>query len=88
MFEAIRAETQKPEHDLYNMFVLSIMSHGTENDCVFGTDGKLVKLTDLYDLLSTPKFPHMAGKPKLVIVQACSGGTLLLQARHNDIPII
>lgn len=62
------------------MFVLCIMSHGTENDDISGTDGKPVKLTEVYDLLSATKFPAMAGKPKMVILQACSGSKFSLQS--------
>jgi len=55
------------------MFFLFIGSHGVENS-VYGSDGKLVKLTDLYDLLSAPQNPAVADKPKLVVIQACSTG--------------
>lgn len=87
MLTTIAKETEHPDHVDYGMFVLVIMSHGTENDCVYGTDEQLVRLTDVYDLLSSPKFPLMTGKPKLVIVQACSGGescgSIYNNAMHN-----
>lgn len=73
LLEVIHKETENPHHDDYNTFALVIMSYGTENDYIVGTDGDLVRLGDVYDLLSSPRFPGMAGKPKMVIVQACSG---------------
>lgn len=55
------------------MFVLVISSHGTEGH-VCGSDDVLVKLTDIYDLLSPKNFTAMKYKPKLIIIQACGGG--------------
>lgn len=55
------------------MFVLVIMSHGTEQE-VFGSDSRPVKLKDIYSELEPYKFANMAGKPKWIIIQACSGG--------------
>ena len=57
------------------MFVLILMSLGKRNDIILDIERKPIKLMDIYDLLSPINFPAMAGKPKLVIVQACSGGS-------------
>ena len=70
---AISDETQKSDHKDYGMFVLVIMSHGDTNDRIFGADGKTIQLAEVLDLLSPLNFPTMAGKPKLVVIQACSG---------------
>lgn len=65
------------------------MSSGTENICVFGTDGKPVKLTKVYHLISSSKFPGMAGKPKMLVVETCSGGMQLFdQTIINRIPVV
>jgi hypothetical protein len=77
--EAIHKETQYVDRDTgtsvhanLGMFALVLMSHGG-----YGTistkDGTL-KLVDIYRLLSSQNFPAMRGKPKMVILQACSGG--------------
>ena len=80
MLQEIDDETvNNPEHDDYGMFILVLMSHGAENECIFGTDGKLVKLNDVYFSLSAKRFPEMSGKPKFVIVQACAGGIVYIQ---------
>ena len=38
-----------------------------------GSDAVSIKLKQICGLLSPKNFPGMAGKPKLVIVQACAG---------------
>jgi len=49
------------------------MSHGGVNNHIYGVDMKRVRLTDVYDLLTPLNFPGMAGKPKVVIIEAASG---------------
>ena len=56
------------------MFVFIIMSHGKRGDIILDVDKKPVDLVTIYKLLSPANFPAMAGKPKMVIIQACSGG--------------
>ena len=70
---AICDETQHSDHVDYGMFVLVIMSHGDANDRIFGADDKTIQLAEVLDLLSPLNFQTMAGKPKLVVIQACSG---------------
>lgn len=82
--EAIHEETQLVDehttesiHRSLGMFALVIMSHGG-NGTIAGCDGKDIQLLDIYKrLLSSTSFPAMAGKPKLVILQSCSGSELL-----------
>jgi len=91
--EAIHKETQLVDetgefvYKNLGVFVLVITSHGAEN-CVAGVDGKLVKLTDIYNLLSPRNFPAMQGKPKLIIIQACAGGRreMLLDSANQSLP--
>ena len=56
------------------MFVLVLMSHGTGGDMILDSQSQPVALTKIKDLLSPHNFAAMKGKPKLMIVQACSGG--------------
>ena len=70
----IREETQREDHYRLSMFVLVLMSHGTEDNKITDSNGQTVKLTDIQGLLSPRTFPAMKGKPKVMIVQACSGG--------------
>jgi len=68
----------KEEHTDLGCHVLVIMTHGGLNNHIYGIDLKRVKLTDVYDLLTPFNFTGMAGKPKVVILEACSGGKKLL----------
>jgi len=70
---------KKEEHKDLGCHVLVIMTHGGLNNHILGTDLKRVKLTDVYDLLTPLNFPGMAGKPKVVILEVCSGGNLFLK---------
>ena len=56
------------------MFVFIIMSMGKRGDILLDCYGQPIDLLKIKDLLSSSKFPAMKGKPKLLIVQACSGG--------------
>jgi len=77
MWHTVKEEVNSMRNADHGMFFLFIGSHGVEGH-VYGSDGKLVNLTDLYDLLSVPHNPVVADKPKLVVIQACSGGEFLL----------
>lgn len=79
---AIEAEARHPDHADYGLFILVVMSHGAQNDCIYGTDLEVIKVKDICDRLSLHHFPHMAGKPKVVIIQACAGGEGLDQERY------
>jgi len=50
------------------------VTHGGEDNCIYGTDLEKVNLTDLYDLLTPLYFDRMRRKPKVVILEASSGG--------------
>ncbi|XP_033960677.1 caspase-8 [Pseudochaenichthys georgianus] len=52
--------------------VICVLSHG-EKECVFGTDGKPVFLRELSQPFSSIAAPTLAGKPKLLFIQACQG---------------
>ena len=73
MVSAIRTETQHKDHKDLGLFILVLMLHGNVNQ-IYGTDLKPVSLAEILDLLYATSFPQMAGKPKVIIVQACSGG--------------
>ena len=52
------------------MAVVCILSHGG-NGFVYGSDGREVKVEDIAKHLDNKNCTAMAGKPKLVVVQAC-----------------
>ena len=77
IYAAIAEETKAEKHENLDMFVLVIMSHGTDGEVIFGSDCQPVKLVKIRYLLSPHKFPAMKGKPKLMIIQACSGSEFI-----------
>ena len=77
IYREIEKETGKAEHKNYGMFVFVIMSHGMRGDVILDRDNQEVDLMEIKDLLSPRKFPAMKGKPKLMIVQACSGSKFI-----------
>jgi len=74
MLSTVTSEVKKEEHKDLGCHMLVIMTHGGLDNHIYGTDMKRVKLTDVYDLLTPLNFPGMAGKPKVVILEVCSGG--------------
>ena len=50
------------------------MSHGTTGNIIVDSNEQPIRLADIQDLLSPQNFPAMKGQPKVMIVQACSGG--------------
>ena len=77
IYREIQEETKRAEHKSCGMFVFIIMSHGMRGDIILDRDNQEVDLMEIKDLLSPRKFPAMKGKPKLMIVQACSGSKFI-----------
>lgn len=50
------------------------MTHGTSG-AIYGVDGKTVSIEEIKMLLNGENFPAMADKPKVLLIQACRGGT-------------
>ena len=67
-------ETERTIHWSLGMFVLVLMSHGGRDNLIYDSNNQPVSLVSIQDLLSPENFPSMKGKPKLMIIQACSGG--------------
>ena len=70
----IKEETERGDHRNLGMFALVLMSHGKGGDVILDSQCQPVRLAQIRKLLSPSHFPAMKGKPKLLIVQACSGG--------------
>ena len=62
------------DHGNFDSFVCCILSHG-DRDSIYGTDGQLVKISELARLFNGMNLycPSLVGKPKLFFVQACRG---------------
>lgn len=76
-------EVASKDHSDCDCLALVILSHG-ENGLVYGADGKL-HLDKVARMLRPDYCPTLAGKPKLLLVQACRGsefdkGHLMIEA--------
>ena len=60
----------KEDHTNHDSFILCLLSHGAHN-IIFGTDGGVVKIDEIAKLFDHNSCPSLAGKPKVIIVQAC-----------------
>ena len=60
------------DHTNYDCCVLFLMSHGLETG-VYGTDGEVITLEYITKMFSATFSPTLAGKPRLIFIQACRG---------------
>lgn len=60
----------RKDHSAYDCFVLWLMSHGDDNDQIFGIDAQPVLTREIRDIVCR----SFKGKPKLFFFQACRGG--------------
>jgi len=75
MLSAVKSEVKKETHKNLGCHMLVVMTHGGEDNCIYGTDLEKVNFTDLCDLLTPLHFNGMRRKPKVVILEASSGGS-------------
>jgi len=65
-----------------------ILSHGEDNGTVFAADAMYRVDNDILFMLTADKCPYLAGKPKLIFVQACQGQNtdpgVNLRRRHTS----
>lgn len=59
-------------HNDYDCFVCCILTHGASGH-VYGSNGKMIRISVLTSFLRAQKCPTLAGKPKLFFIQACQG---------------
>ncbi|XP_052824043.1 caspase-3-like [Octopus bimaculoides] len=63
------------DHGNHNCFVCVILTHGEDDNLIYGTD-KEVRLDTLVEMLLPNKCPGLIGKPTLFFIQACRGTKL------------
>ncbi|XP_029565632.1 caspase-3 [Salmo trutta] len=69
MYTLFKTESERPVKEC---FLAVLSSHGEEG-CVFGADGRPVRLSHIFSCFNNS---HMEGKTKLFFIQACRGGEL------------
>lgn len=60
------------------------MTHGTSG-AIYGVDGKTVSIEEIKMMLNGENFPAMADKPKVLLIQACRGGTSVCLSVHQSV---
>ena len=53
------------DHSAFNAFVMIVMSHGEDNDCILGVNGRKVFVKDLMVQFQEVKCPSLKEKPKV-----------------------
>lgn len=70
-------EFAKMNHSTFDCVILAILTHGVEG-ALYGVDEKKLAVEDVFKYFDATRAPTLIGKPKIVILQACRGGRLLV----------
>ena len=54
-----------------------LLSHGKDNEGVYGVDGCEIAVQDIFNMFSAAQCPAMIEKPKMFIINACRGGEVI-----------
>lgn len=72
LLDRLAAFAAKPEHASVDAGGMVLMSHGLR-DYIYTSEGHLVSVEKLLSYFTNKALPGLAGKPKLLILQACRG---------------
>lgn len=70
MLREVEIAAEATDNKDYDCFAVFILTHGSDNGKVFGTEGDIL-ISQLMEPLKTNRL--LVGKPKMVFVQACRG---------------
>ncbi|XP_070598141.1 caspase-2 isoform X2 [Erythrolamprus reginae] len=73
MKEHLEKFSKHPVHQNLDSCIISFLSHGIEGG-VYGVDGKLLQLQEIFSLFDNANCPNLQNKPKMFFIQACRGG--------------
>ena len=71
-------------HDKFVAFVLIVMSHGDDKDCIFGVDDDSISVIKVMKEFQAERCPSLKGKPKIFIIQSCRGSRQSNVERFDD----
>ena len=71
--ENVAADYGAKDHSTFDAFVMIVMSHGGDRDCIQGVNGRETSVKNLMVEFQEPKCPSLKGKPKVFIIQTCRG---------------
>uniref|UniRef100_A0A8D1VD69 Caspase-2 n=1 Tax=Sus scrofa TaxID=9823 RepID=A0A8D1VD69_PIG len=72
MQEKLQDFAQLPTHRVTDSCIVALLSHGVEGG-VYGVDGKLLQLQEVFQLFDNANCPSLQNKPKMFFIQACRG---------------
>ncbi|XP_058387942.1 caspase-2 isoform X4 [Diceros bicornis minor] len=72
MQEKLQNFAQLPAHRLTDSCIVALLSHGVEGG-IYGVDGKLLQLQEVFRLFDNANCPSLQNKPKMFFIQACRG---------------
>ncbi|XP_032722943.1 caspase-2 isoform X2 [Lontra canadensis] len=72
MQEKLQNFAQLPAHRVTDSCIVALLSHGVEGG-VYGVDGRLLQLQEVFQLFDNASCPKLQNKPKMFFIQACRG---------------
>ncbi|XP_012302948.2 caspase-2 isoform X1 [Aotus nancymaae] len=72
MREKLQNFAQLPAHRVTDSCIVALLSHGVEG-AIYGVDGKLLQLQEVFRLFDNANCPSLQNKPKMFFIQACRG---------------
>ena len=73
--EKVAEDYGAENHAKFDAFVMIVMSHGWDGDCILGVDERATTVKNLMAEFRGTKCPSLKNKPKLFIIQTCRGGS-------------
>ncbi|XP_036285009.1 caspase-2 isoform X6 [Pipistrellus kuhlii] len=72
MQEKLQNFAQLSAHRVTDSCIVALLSHGVEGG-VYGVDGKVLQLQEVFRLFDNANCPSLQNKPKMFFIQACRG---------------
>ena len=81
--EKVAAKYGAKDHSSFDSFVMIVMSHGGDRDCILGVHGRETSVKNLMVEFQEPKCPSLKEKPKVFIIQTCRGSLIKVCKRST-----
>ena len=81
--ENVAAKYGAKDHSTFDSFVMIVMSHGGNRDCILGVNGRETSVKNLMMEFQAPKCPSLNEKPKVFIIQTCRGSLVKVRKRST-----
>ena len=78
MLLTLRDFAQLSHHKMVDSCVIILLTHGLEGQ-IYGSDAKLINLSEVFNFFDGNVCPGLHGKPKFFLVQACRGGNYFVE---------